>query len=123
MDFSDIRQRHPWLNVPIRHKSGWLSLLDDLACEIEARYRQAGIPIDGQSLIVRDVKEKFGTLRFYAYSKVDIQDLVAQAYERSATTCEVCGKPGSLYSGQHGLMTCCDNGSCQAVSSNVQLNQ
>ena len=46
------------------------------------------------------VKEKFGTLRFY-YSGGDeyINGLVSMAESMSAITCETCGKPGTQTSG------------------------
>ena len=48
-----------------------------------------------QQVTVNQVKEKFGTLRFY-YSGGDeyIDGLVAMAESMSAATCEECGKPG-----------------------------
>lgn len=43
------------------------------------------------------VKEKFGTLRFYTnYSNDYIDGLIAMAESMSANTCEKCGKPGKL---------------------------
>ena len=54
------------------------------------------------------VKEKFGTLRFYMTSATsEMYDLVQEAEEKSATICENCGKPGKLRSG--GWIRClCD---------------
>jgi hypothetical protein len=48
-----------------------------------------------QQVTVTQVKEKFGTLRFY-YSGGDeyIEGLVSMAESMSAVTCEECGKPG-----------------------------
>lgn len=45
------------------------------------------------------VKEKFGTLRFYMTSQTQEMDVVIKEAERkSAITCEQCGKKGKLYS-------------------------
>lgn len=42
------------------------------------------------------VKEKFGTLRFYYTGGDDyVRGLVSMAESMSAVTCEVCGKPGT----------------------------
>lgn len=59
-------------------------------------------------VIVDQVKEKFGTLRFYytgGDSKID--GMVRMAESMSAVTCEVCGKPGEQ---RHGgwVKTLCD---------------
>jgi hypothetical protein len=46
------------------------------------------------------VKEKFGTLRFYMNrSSKTIDDIITEAEEESAVTCETCGKPGRLTTG------------------------
>jgi len=54
------------------------------------------------------VKEKYGTLRFYMnYSINEMEDLIQIAEDKSAVTCEVCGEPGELRN--HGwLFTFCD---------------
>lgn len=47
---------------------------------------------------VVQVKEKFGTLRFYTDVGDDyIYGAIAMAESMSAVTCETCGKPGKLY--------------------------
>lgn len=44
------------------------------------------------------VKEKFGTLRFYMTSQTrEMDDIIAEATRKSAVTCEDCGKKGKLY--------------------------
>jgi hypothetical protein len=43
------------------------------------------------------VKEKFGTLRFYMISETDeMSKLISEAEAKSAITCEFCGEPGEL---------------------------
>jgi hypothetical protein len=66
------------------------------------------IPEIIEQVTVNQVKEKFGTLRFY-YSGGDayIDGLVAMAESMSAVTCEECGKPGRVRPG--GWLRCqCD---------------
>jgi hypothetical protein len=47
---------------------------------------------------VTQVKEKFGTLRFYTSLGDDyIYGAIAMAESMSAVTCETCGKPGKLF--------------------------
>jgi hypothetical protein len=55
------------------------------------------VPTACTQLIAVQVKEKFGTLRFYTEGGDDYTDGVgAMAEAMSATTCEVCGKLGKL---------------------------
>lgn len=43
------------------------------------------------------VKEKFGSLRFYMTSSTDeMEAAIEEAVEKSAVTCEECGKPGKI---------------------------
>ena len=59
------------------------------------------------------VKEKFGTLRFYMSSETDeMAALICEAESESARTCEHCGAPGVLRDGGW-LLTLCDV--CQAA--------
>lgn len=46
---------------------------------------------------VQQVKEKFGTLRFYAPGNDRIFRLIGMAEDLSGMTCEACGKRGKLY--------------------------
>ena len=57
--------------------------------------------------VAEQVKEKFGTLRFYFYGSREFDSLVEMAEELSATTCEECGAYGSLREGGW-LRTLCD---------------
>ena len=54
------------------------------------------------------MKEKYGTLRFYADNCSEVQDaLIDMAEELSGVTCEVCGKPGRRRA-QYETETRCD---------------
>lgn len=66
--------------------------------------RTAHVP----QLVATQVKEKFGTLRFYYDGGDDeIRGMVRMAEAMSAVTCEECGAPGEL---RHGgwIRTLCD---------------
>ena len=78
---------------------GWLQIVVDLSFEIKTLLEQH----PGVELIVDQIKEKFGTLRFYCHTKgadkilnVQIHDLVQVAMDKSASTCFYCGEPGTL---------------------------
>lgn len=68
---------------------------------------------------IQQVKEKFGTLRFYYESskqgvELSILEAIATAAENdSATTCEECGKYGTLRDKRYYIQTLCDG--CEAV--------
>lgn len=74
--------------------AGWFELIVDLDAALSALdpdYR------------VEQVKEKFGTLRYYCTPTSDdadvwcrFDDLVRVAEDRSAETCERCGRPGRM---------------------------
>jgi hypothetical protein len=51
-------------------------------------------------VVADQVKEKYGTLRFYYHGGDDFIDgMVRMAESMSAVTCEVCGNPGKLVGG------------------------
>lgn len=65
---------------------------------------------------IQQVKEKFGTLRYYYDSDLEydtverrIMDAIIDAAEaRSAITCERCGKYGELRTQRYYVLTLCD---------------
>ena len=93
---------------------GWFNIIDKLCANIqhhidwreEQRAREVKRGQNGESgmprtphvsqVVVTQVKEKFGTLRFY-YTGGDeyISGLVSMAESMSGVTCETCGVPGT----------------------------
>lgn len=66
------------------------------------------IPDEIHQVVVDQVKEKFGTLRFYYHGGDDVIDgMVRMAESMSSVTCETCGKPGKTRSGGW-IRTLCD---------------
>lgn len=75
--------------------SGWFNLIHDLSQKLEAI--AALQPDDENRLKATQVKEKFGTLRFYTnYSSPEIDSAIREAEKLSAIICEQCGEPGSV---------------------------
>ena len=75
---------------------GWFNILDQLCLNIQYYIEWKNKKETVVEQVVADqVKEKFGTLRFY-YSGGDehIAGMVAMAESMSSVTCEDCGKPG-----------------------------
>lgn len=107
------------------HDDGWYNIIDMMCGEIQARidsvnkYNEWAIenhkPIQEEvpQVVAVQVKEKFGTLRFY-YDGGDeyIRGVVAMGETMSCVTCEQCGKPGKTI-GKGWLRTLCDEHSFQ----------
>lgn len=87
--------------------NGWNGIIRDLSLKLEAII--AAMP-DGERAKYRamQVKEKFGTLRFYLTAETSEMDrLIDEAEKASAVTCECCGQPGKLRT-KGWLFTLCD---------------
>jgi hypothetical protein len=102
---------------------GWYNILNVLCANIQLHidwrndrresmlkdnpYNQE-IPDEVPQVIADQVKEKFGTLRFYYHGGNDkIDGMVQMAESMSAFTCEKCGALGKLR-GRGWLYTACD---------------
>ena len=68
---------------------GWFRMIHELCEKIVALDPKAKAD---------QVKEKYGTLRFYITGDERLEALVDEAENQSETTCEVCGEPGVLES-------------------------
>lgn len=79
----------PYPMFGIETGDGWFDLLWKLCLVIEKNMPR--------QFTVAQIKEKFGTLRFYTYGGNDtVDELVALAEEDSSVICEDCGKPGRM---------------------------
>lgn len=75
-------------------RDGWEPLIRELSAKLEALI--AALPDDEERPKAFQVKEKFGTLRFYmGTSTEEIQAAIREAEDKSALICEACGKPGA----------------------------
>lgn len=72
---------------------GWFKLIYDLSEKIEVLIN--ALPENEQSgIYASQVKEKFGTLRFYMSGATDeIYDLITEAEIKSGEVCETCSEP------------------------------
>ena len=99
------------------NRNGWYELLRGLCREITEIYEKYGCPVE---LIPDQVKEKYGTLRFY-YSLPSADDEIHKniakeireavvKYERlSGEVCEECGKSGKLHHELPYICVLCDD--------------
>lgn len=103
--------------------AGWWPIIESLCRQIDAytkwrnNTRQAllkdnphnhSIPDEVHQVVVRQIKEKFGGLRFYYDGGDDMIDgMVRMAESWAGHSCEECGKPGKSRSGGW-IRTLCD---------------
>jgi hypothetical protein len=114
LDIEQLEQKYP---LCFKHpgtcmwgvdcQSGWNQLLHDLLGKLEAylsanqdKFINCEFPFR-----IDQIKEKFGTLRFYVGGEIDdtMWQYIDCAERESAHVCEVCGKPGSLHSAKRGF--------------------
>ena len=95
--------------------NGWFQLIWNLSEEIENMFSKYKVNIDCFDIF--QVKEKFGSLRFYYVFLNDaggnvadeISKLVTKYEDLSSKTCELCGKEGKLEDINGWYMTICDS--------------
>lgn len=86
---------------------GWFNIL--LECSIAIENEINKLPLDEQVYCyATQVKEKYGTLRFYmsGYNET-IEEIISVAEGKTFVTCEVCGEPGKLR-GDSWVRTLCE---------------
>lgn len=85
---------------------GWYELLDEALGKIQARVDQSGC----SQVVADQIKEKFGTLRFYKSGGDEIcREFITEAEGKSGKTCDTCGKPGSVVRGSWIRVACQDH--------------
>ena len=90
---------------------GWYKVIDKLCSDIQKVYQENNLPV---LVHVDQIKEKYGTLRFYAgiggpdevYDKVF--NLIDKAEERTGHVCEICGKRGFMHYDGYMRVLCLD---------------
>jgi hypothetical protein len=86
---------------------GWFDLVDQLLADIEATLPPSKVT----SLVVTQIKEKWGGLRIYFTVDGDchdmIEDLIEAASLKSEGICMRCSAPGTRCSGRLGVFTLC----------------
>lgn len=65
---------------------GWFKIIDELSAKLN--------PL---GVVASQVKEKYGTLRFYTYNNTDEAfNYIDDAEALTEVTCELCGEPGTM---------------------------
>ena len=107
---SSIDDRRKRDIFPFECGDGWFQLIWNLCEELEKveKVFLESIPIKEKTksllkdkreyeIMVLQVKEKFGTMRFYINNGTEeMYELINKAEEKSGEICEVCGQPGKI---------------------------
>ena len=84
---------------------GWFDIIKKLCSQIDELLTKK----DKKSFRVIQVKEKFGTLRFYtSFITNEIEKAINEAEKLSGETCESCGAKGTMRNRYDWLMVRCD---------------
>lgn len=95
--------------------SGWFDILDNLCAVLQEATQHPDGPVQAAQ-----VKEKFGTLRFYAWPCTDEhRAMIRLAEALSGSTCEYCGQQGKLRNDHAWLKTLCDECSVESNSNKL----
>lgn len=85
------------------HNDGWFQLVYDLSAKIDTYAKEKGLTPE-----VVQVKEKFGSLRYYLHGGDEfIYDLICKVEEASTHICEDCGRPAKVRSRGRWYRTLC----------------
>ncbi len=102
--FSDERLGYP---IGCECGDGWYDIIYKLCDELNSLYIQNGK--DANKILVQQIKEKYGSLRFYTGGLIEGgHDIINKYEDLSAETCEICGKKGKL-TGKGWVQTLCDD--------------
>ena len=103
-DFPDLFNAR----IEISCGDGWFEILHKIYTEISL-YLNA--PINKklkEKFYVTQIKEKFGTLRFYvSISEPVIDDIINKYEDMSFDTCEICGKNATMRTKNGWIITIC----------------
>jgi len=91
-------------------EDGWFQLIYDLSAKLEPMIQQFIIDNPGEDAVpcASQVKEKYGTLRFYTTLITDeMSDAIDRAEKKSGTICAVCGEPGKVRNTTGWMRTLC----------------
>lgn len=105
-DLNSIPEKYPNLyKRPVNFEcySGWYKLINDLSKKLNKLCKE------NDDCYPTQIKEKYGTLRFYMSSGTEeMYDLIEKAEDASEKICEICGEPGRLMSKFRWLFTRCE---------------
>ncbi len=119
MSWDMLRQLCPKLykhGIAFECGPGWYNILHELSIKIERKleeYAEKYKTVEGEEneyceMYAVQIKEKYGTLRFYMSCETDeISELIHEYEALSSQTCECCGAPAKMR-GRHWMEVKCD---------------
>jgi hypothetical protein len=85
--------------IYFEHNDGWFDIIWKLSEQLEKEVEEVKKTDKDYKLSVQQVKEKFGSLRFYiGFGNENMFELINKAEHESARTCECCGRKGKIRS-------------------------
>lgn len=109
-DYAQLIERYPKLYrrcKAIDCGEGWFKIVDELSATLEDMIKELEEEFE-ETFYATQVKEKYGTLRFYMSQYMDKMDAaIHKAEYLSSKACDICGKAGRLR-GNHWVQTLCD---------------
>lgn len=107
--YSELGRKYPNLyknDVYFECDQGWYDIIDELSQKLETAIINNP---NKQEYYATQVKQKYGTLRFYmSMIDDDMEKAIMEGEEKSSKTCEHCGKEGKLISIFGWYLTLCD---------------
>ena len=101
---------------------GWYPLIWELSKRLE-KIIVAMPEEDRKNFRASQVKEKFGTLRFYMSAETkEMSALINKAENKSCATCERCGRPGKTVGGGWVKTTCKKHKDVKYSGKDVELD-
>jgi len=86
---------------------GWYDIIDTICSKLDKL--NADLP-EGKKIIARQVKEKFGGLRFYtSRSSDESSEIIREGEAKSYDTCDMCGNPGYVNPTGYWMVTLCES--------------
>lgn len=96
----DLSMRETCMCWGIDTGDGWYDLLDNLCGQLQGMTDNNPENVEFPQLQATQVKEKYGTLRFYTNGSSAWQDgVISFAEYLSGTVCDVCGDKGEIVGG------------------------
>lgn len=106
------------MEVDIECGSGWSKIIDPIIDYIE-KYNST-IEKEEDKIKIVQIKEKFGSLRFYAHNKTpELIKLIEEAEDKSYNICELCGSEEDIGQIADGWITTC----CRKCAENMAKSQ
>jgi len=108
-----VQAAEPFDEWGVECGDGWFNLIDRLCRECEReieRLDSLGVPRERWPRVAQ-IKEKFGSLRFYARGCLpeELRELIQEISEKSRLTCELCGAFKKSRAAEAWHSTTCDD--------------